>query len=139
MNNIKIKAVNLVSEASGLQVRAVGNRAFSDLGIRTLDIPEPVVCIGDEAFAGCEDLKELKLPKTLKYIGHGAFKGCKSLEEVEIPAGVLTIDDGAFADCENLKKVTMNGKVKTIGKKAFDTDCEIVFPDYVEAPKKKQK
>ena len=55
--------------------------------------------IGDEAFACCQNLKEIRLPDSVKHIGYNAFVNCEMLQEVFIPISVHTIDSCAFENC----------------------------------------
>ena len=68
---------------------------FNDL--KSVQIADSVVTIGDDAFYGCDNLKDVKLPKNLKYIEKNAFYGCKSIDNIEIPESVEKICSGAFS------------------------------------------
>ena len=48
--------------------------------------------IGDYAFDGCINLKEVCLPESVVEIGESAFAGCENLEEINIPNSVREID-----------------------------------------------
>lgn len=74
--------------------------------------------IGDFAFADC-DLKSLDFGESLIEIGVAAFHGCYKIEELNIPDNVTDISDFAFFQCENLKKVTLGENTQRIGKGAF--------------------
>ena len=63
--------------------------------------------IGDEAFAYCENLKQVTIPNTITEIGEKAFAN-SGLTSVEIPASVKTIGKQAFSDCDSLERVTMH-------------------------------
>ncbi len=68
-------------------------------------IEDGVTGIGDNAFAACENLKEIEIPETVTSIGDGAFTGCEALEtvtytgseeqwaEIEIGAGNEVMED----------------------------------------------
>ena len=45
-------------------------------------IPEGIVKIESDAFRGNMNLKSLELPKSLRFIGDGAFFGCGNLKEI---------------------------------------------------------
>ncbi len=45
-------------------------------------IPEGIVKIESDAFRGNMNLKSLELPKSLRFIGDGAFYGCGNLKEI---------------------------------------------------------
>ena len=71
--------------------------------------------IGDSAFAGCTNVKEIKLPETLETIGYYAFGSCTGLESIKIPSKVKTIGQYAFGYCSNLKEINLPEGIKDIG------------------------
>lgn len=104
--------------------------------------------IASEAFANCENIKQVKIPDSVKTIGGYAFYKCKSLtsigntlvnslpdslteigafaftetslSSVTIPGNVKTIDNYAFSN-SNLKTVIINDGVERIGQLSFDS------------------
>ena len=58
-----------------------------------------VTRIGDSAFYGVADLKDVVIPNFIVSIGTRAFADCSGLERVEIPNSVLSIGEKAFAYC----------------------------------------
>ena len=104
------------------------------VGCQNTVIPEDIVAIGENAFMGCQNLKEILLPKSVKSIGGHAFEDCKSLESVVIPEGVTTISYMAFYGCSGLKSVSIPESATSIGFCSFDgcsSLTEVVIPDYV--------
>lgn len=65
-------------------------------------VPFGVKTVGEGAFAGNRDLREVRLPSDVTKIGREAFSGCTSLTDAYVPASVSKIDDTAFAGCEKL-------------------------------------
>ncbi|MBR5528568.1 MAG: leucine-rich repeat protein [Clostridia bacterium] len=112
--------------------RGIAGRAFENLRLRSISIPEGVVFIGDSAFAGCYALTSADLPNSLKTLGYAAFAD-SGLRSITLPASVKSID-GAFSRCSSLSSVTMPG-VKNIGGFSF-FKCtslkNISIPDGVE-------
>lgn len=49
------------------------------------NIPASVKIIGEGAFSGLANLKEITVPDTIEYIGYGAFAGCTNLEKISLP------------------------------------------------------
>lgn len=58
--------------------------------------------IGQYAFYGCDELKNLTLPDDLKDINGYAFEKCRKLEELTLPSQIETLGYDAFRDCNNL-------------------------------------
>ncbi|OYP36717.1 hypothetical protein CIK90_09625 [Prevotella sp. P5-126] len=56
--------------------KIIGDNAFYISKIESIISPNGLTCIGNAAFCGCANLKEIKLPDTLTEIGEGAFCGC---------------------------------------------------------------
>ena len=69
------------------------------------DVPEGVLRIGDNAFAGCEDLNHVYISESVIEIGDHAFSHSQSLRRVKMPDTMLYIQDNAFDDCQRLRSV----------------------------------
>ena len=54
---------------------------YNDMIVRII-IEPGATSIGDHAFDGCENLKEMDVPKSVTRMGEGVFCGCASLETV---------------------------------------------------------
>lgn len=89
----------------------------------TIEIPNSVTRIGDNAFRGCESLERVTIPNSVTTIGDGAFSDCVSLESVTIPNLVTTIGVYAFSHCFSLQSVIIPDSVSIIGRLAFHA-CE---------------
>jgi hypothetical protein len=70
--------------------------------INSIDIPQGVTKIGDQAFSSCASLVSVTIPPGLTEIGNFAFMDCKSLTTVTIPPGTVKIGYGAFRGCDRL-------------------------------------
>ena len=84
----------------------------------------PVVGIGEKAFYEL-NLEEVTLPDGLKTIGNAAFMRCRKLEKAAIPETVTTIGNSAFESCESLTEIHIPGSVREIGAYAFHF-CSLV-------------
>ena len=124
---IKDDVVILASvECEGMEypVVAIDDCAFKDSwkAIRSIDIPDGVASIGDEAFYGCTQLEKVNIPQSVTAIGDFAFYECTILSDISIPQGVMTIGDYAFRTCWFLKSMFIPDGVVNIGIAAF-SDC----------------
>lgn len=70
--------------------------AFSDTGVKTVEIPKGLRLIGGEAFYSCKKLEKINIPSTVQTIGKFAFAYCSSLKNIKLPEGIKKIGDGAF-------------------------------------------
>ena len=110
----------VILEDDTVEIRSyTGHRRF-------ITIPEKiegrvVSSIGDFAFAGETNLREVGLPSGLRHIGLSAFAGCSNLVSMYIPENVTEIEAGAFAECVRLSTIAFTGQSKllTIGNEAF--------------------
>ena len=103
-------------------VKVIGERAFKDLLIESILLPDSVKEIRSFAFSGCKDLTQVNIPAGVTSIGESAFQGCTGLTSVTIPDSVMTIGIRAFASCTSLRSVIIPDSVTTIGANAF-WDC----------------
>lgn len=82
------------------------------------------------------DYMHVKLPNTITRIGDFAFSGCENIRQIEIPYGVSHIGEGVFVNCLNLIKIKMPDNIKTIGVDAF-RNCrrleDFYIPDTVRS------
>ena len=68
-------------------------------------------CIGNEAFADCEKLKNISFGK-IEMIGERAFKNCANLTDITFSKSIINVGEDAFLNCKNLKRVTFLGDLK---------------------------
>lgn len=84
---------------NGLPVVGIEQEAFSSSylkdSIENIIIPNSVLRIGNNAFAGLTEIKSLTLPENLKFIGENAFIYC-NLKEIFIPKNVIYVGKNAF-------------------------------------------
>ena len=111
---------------SGSSVNGAGNNISGDLcipeyAIDASGIKYKVISIGENAFRGCENLKNLELPSTITSIGYRAFEGCIHLTGSLILPNVVEIRAQAFNGCKALDGHLFLGNFLTIiGENAFN-------------------
>ena len=66
-----------------------------------------VFSVGDNAFAGCDELTSVQLPASVRAISPCAFIGCASLREVSLPTNLQAIANCAFTGCTSLQKIVV--------------------------------
>lgn len=123
-------------------VTHIGAFAFSKMKLETLVIPANIESIGEEAFYGnynlkevfmengelefidksafesCIALKDLCLPESATVIGDFAFRNI-AIEQLIIPKGIVSVGNYAFDLCDELTSITINSDMQSIGKSAF--------------------
>ena len=94
---------------------SIGENAFKESGLQTIEIPASVEAIESGAFCDCTALTNVTFEKgsRLKMIrgmydwdDYGTFADCTSLTSIEIPASVETIGAATFQNCTALTSVT---------------------------------
>ena len=79
-------------------VTEIGDEAFkSNKTLEAVGIPASVKRIGNKAFYGCSELRSIKLQEGTEYIGESAFAMCSSLSDFHLPSSISYVGDGAFA------------------------------------------
>lgn len=80
---------------------------------------EGLVSIGDRAFQGCANMRELVLPNSLTSLGARVFHKCEGLKTISIGSGITAIPDYLFYKCASLEKVVVSDQLVSIGNYAF--------------------
>ena len=104
-----------------------------NLKIDRIVIEEGITRIGNRAFQGCKECKQVSIPDSVTDIGCKAFEFCESLQTVHLPSGIKSID-GTFGLCYNLTSVNIPVGVEMISGEAFSQTSieEISIPDTVK-------
>ena len=138
------KSLTRVTFGASSSLKRIGNRAFSESGLREIHIPDNVEELCEACFALYS--KYLRLHKRLarvtfgessqlKLIGKKAFRG-SDLREIHVPDSVEELSVACFYRCWSLVRVTFgeSASLKRIGNEAFRESClrEIHIPDRVE-------
>jgi len=105
-------------------------------GIESINLPNSLETIGEEAFFNCSSLTTVTIPKNVKRIDYGTFIGCSGLKKAILSEGVTEISGDMFYKCTSLNSISIPNTVTSIGDKAF-YGCnnleEIYIPDSVES------
>ena len=106
------------------------------LGSNNTKIPGSVTAIGEYAFSGCVNMKEITIPSSVKTIENSAFNDCEMLGKINMSEGLITIESEAFSGCGSLKDIKLPDSVETIGQWAFSS-CEDLENIYIPKNLKK--
>ena len=88
-------------------------------GVVNYVVPNDVIKIDDEAFAGNPTLESITIPRSVVSIGEGAFKYCKNLKQVNLSEGLKRFGKCAFSNCSSLQEVIIPSTVKEIPDECF--------------------
>lgn len=93
----------------------------------TVFIPEGTAAIAEEAFKGCEVIKEVVTPSTVTEIRPKAFMRCSHLKKATIvsSASEFTLRMGVFSQCTGLQEVTLPSTIKVINAYTFNENYNL--------------
>ena len=101
--------VNIPSKIEGMDVVAIGERAFAgNINLSIVRIPNTVKTIEVNAFQACVNLTMVSIPDSVTQIGDFAFNNCGNLLNITIPNNITFFGSDVFASC--LTKVTYKGQ-----------------------------
>ena len=112
------KNVSIPAIVDGKRVTSIGDNAFLNSEIETINIAEGILTIGESTFEGCMNLSNVVLPSTLESIERYAFYKTGSLEHVTFPNSLKSIGEGAFL-CSGLVSIDVPDSVENIGGSCF--------------------
>ena len=109
----------------------IGNNAFSNSGLVSIELPDNITKIGKFSFYQCYHLTKVVLSQSLDNIPDSAFRECHNLKKIVIPNNVLSIGECAFRECLDLKDVKLPNKLISIDAYAFYSSglIKIKLPD----------
>lgn len=82
-------------------------------------MPEHVMSIGSMAFSDCSNLERIVLSDSVECIGSFAFNACDKLTSMSLPDALTEISDGLFFMCTGLEEVNIPVNARQIGEMAF--------------------
>ena len=118
-----------VDYGSTYRVTGIGEDAFYNSYITSVDIPNSVESIGDNAFYNCRYLNSITIPYSVTSIGFWAFSYCEDLTYIRVEEGNSVYD--SREDCNAIIETASNtlvvgcqtteipNSVQTIGDNAF--------------------
>lgn len=106
-----------VLSASNMTCSVNGGADVSTVTVPTIANNYTVVAVGDGAFQDAS-LTSINLPTTIQTIGQNAFRGSQLATFPDLP-NLRTIGNYAFYGCTNLTKITLGARVTSIGSYAF--------------------
>ena len=100
-------------------VTSIGGEAFrSSRRLSSITLPESLQTIGEYAFAQT-GLTSIEIPDAVTTVGHRMLQECSALTSIKIGNGVTGIPDCWAEFCNNLQEVTLGKKVTSIRRRAL--------------------
>ena len=131
------KSVVIPSQVDGIPVTRIGNSAFAHWSsMRSIEIPESIVSMGEYAFYFCIGLENISLPEGITHIPDYAFAHCSFMNSIDIPASITSIGENSFLYCSELESIVLPEGISEIPRSAFEF-CgnlkTLVVPDSVSS------
>ena len=102
-------------------VKSIGENAFAGCDeLTSVQLPSTVRAISGCAFLGCTGLRQVSLPANLQAVACCAFVGCTSLQEITLPRHAEIVDSLSFYCCASLKSLALPYCVRTICQGALE-------------------
>lgn len=79
----------------------------------------PVKHVEDFAFFNCQEISSVQLPESIVTIGQQAFSHCYAMTSINIPSKVTRIGDYAFEFCEDMTSITLPRSISSLGYAVF--------------------
>lgn len=122
----KASVVKTLNTSNALKLQSIGEEAFAGCGqLKQVTLVEGLSVMGANAFKGCLVLSTIKLPSTLRVVPQGAFRGCSALTQVQLIHGLQEIDSLAFAGCTSLKTIYLPRSLARVKPRAFVGDNKL--------------
>ena len=108
----------------------------SDKDIVNANVREGTVMICGHAFRDRESLLSVELPDTVRTLGEQAFCGCRKLKKISLPSSVEVIENSCFTGCVSMEFFeALNPNIEVapsiLGSKTSDY---IYYPKYAYIP-----
>lgn len=118
VTQVPVSDVEAVAIASDFEMD--GDKLMRYTGTaEVVSIPAGIKEIGEEAFAGNDQLIKVQVEGEVKSIGYKAFADCDNLRTIVVGDGVEKIETAAFSNDRELVNVTLGAGVKTLGTGVF--------------------
>lgn len=112
---------------------AIEGWAFQDSAIHSIEMPDSVTEVGELAFRWCSELKHVRLSTRITRIPQQMFTSCLKLNNLDIPPSVKAIHYSAIAWCEGLEHLHLHDGLEEIVDEGpmlgcGGNLCEVNFP-----------
>ena len=114
--------ITIPEKIDGRVVSSIGDFAFAgETNLREVTLPSGLTTIGDYAFDSCVNMVSVKIPSGVTSIGYSAFYNNVRLNAVifESDSHLRTIDSFAFSGCSRLERIELPASLEVVDGSAF--------------------
>ena len=76
--------LTIADNLDGYTVTSIGEGAFYGCRVETVNIPDTIISIADNAFDSCIWLEEIYFPESISYIGNSPFRNCTDITKIDV-------------------------------------------------------
>lgn len=117
----------------GKKVLAIGESAFENTNVQTVNLPVGLETIKTKAFRNCSNLTSIDIPYTVQEIRGNAFENDINLKSVVLHEGLKEIRGSAFKYNTSLSKISLPNSLEYLGASAFSHCSSLIS---ITIPKK---
>lgn len=118
VTQVPVSDAEAVEPASDFQME--GSKLLKYVGTaEAVSIPDGVKEIGEEAFAGNDNLVKVTIGGRVEKVGYRAFADCRNLRTISMGDTVAEVETAAFSNNPELRNVTIGIGLKKVGSGAF--------------------
>lgn len=118
VTQVPVSDAEAVEPASDFQME--GSKLLKYVGTaEAVSIPDGVKEIGEEAFAGNDNLVKVTIGGQVEKVGYRAFADCRNLRTISVGDTVAEVETAAFSNNPELRNVTIGTGLKKVGSGAF--------------------
>ena len=118
-NSAFYDCTNLCAVTLSTNLLSIGNSAFRNTKLSTVDIPDRVKNMGEWAFGGCNAMTNAVIGSGLETLPNYAFGYNYAFQSIEIPSTLTNISNNAFSNCKALREVVWNTDAETLNGDIF--------------------
>ena len=97
----------------------MGRYCFADNEtLQTISLPNSLLTIDDQAFAGCINLQSFTMPDSVTSTGTGILQNCTNLKEATLSKQLTFLEDNTFLST-SLEAIEIPDGVTNIGRLCF--------------------
>ena len=108
--------------------KIIGQRAFENGRMESIDLPLGLETIDDYAFSG-SNLKEIDVHDMVTSIGNYAFSNCRQLLNVTLGTAVTSVGQAAFESCPNMLDIVLYPHPESLTWKSYSGNARMFGPD----------
>ncbi|SEK37311.1 Leucine rich repeat-containing protein, partial [Ruminococcus sp. YRD2003] len=114
-NASNVKEVILPEKEDIIDGYRIGDRAFRNTAITSIDLPKSLTQIGASAFRDCAYLTSIDIPDNVTSVGDSSFAGCKRLSNIRFGTGVKSLGANLLDGAVSMKEFTLPATVTSTG------------------------